>query len=196
MDLYKLLGLSPDCTSEEIKHAYRTLAQIHHPDKGGDEETFKKIKMAYEILSDPQRRANYDATGNYEQPRDINAEVMNELANLLHHFINKMDPITDDLIMMMKGDIIEGIKNVNNNIAEISKQIHKFELIVVRIKSKKKENMLQKFTQNHIDNLKNTRKNMERRIEILNLMSENLLDYFYSSDAIQDAISEIQGFLR
>jgi DnaJ-class molecular chaperone len=196
MNLYKLLELSPDCTSEEIKHAYRTLAQIHHPDKGGDEETFKKIKMAYETLSDPQRRANYDATGNYEQPKDVNAEVMNELANLLHHFINKMDPITDDLIMMMKGDIIEGIKNVNNNIDEITKQIQKFELIVVRIKSKKKENMLQKFTQNHINNLKNTRKNMERRIEILNLMSENLLDYFYSSDAIQDALSEIEGFLK
>ena len=196
MDLYKLLELSPDCTSEEIKHAYRTLAQIHHPDKGGDEETFKKIKMAYEILSDPQRRANYDATGNYEQPRDINAEVMNELANLLHHFINRMDPITDDLIMMMKGDIIEGIKNVNNNIVEITKQIQKFELIVVRIKSKKQENMLRKFTQNHIDNINNTLKNMERRIELLNLMSENLMDYFYSSDAIQDAINDIQGLIR
>jgi len=44
--------------------------------------------------------------------------------------------------------------------------------------------------------LKNTRKNMERRIEILNLMSENLLDYFYSSDAIQDEINRIQGLLK
>jgi curved DNA-binding protein CbpA len=195
MDLYKELGVSPDCTSEELKHAYRTLAQIHHPDKGGDEETFKKIKMSYEILSDPVKRANYDATGSFEQPRDINAEVLNELASLTMHFINKMDPINDDLIMMMKGDIIEGLKRVHNEISEITKQINKFEIIIVRIKSRKKENMLQKFTQNHIDNLKRTRKNMERRIELLNLMSDNLLDYFYSSDAIQ-AIQQITGLLE
>jgi hypothetical protein len=55
--------------------------------------------------------------------------------------------------------------------------------------------MLQKFTQNHIDNLKSSLKNVERRIEILNLMSENLLDYFYSSDAIE-AIQEITGLLE
>ena len=195
MDLYKELGVSPDCTSEELKHAYRTLAQIHHPDKGGDEETFKRIKMSYEILSDPDKRANYDATGSFEQSHDINAEVLNELASLTMHFINKMDPINDDLIMMMKGDIIEGLKRVHNEISEITKQINKFEIIIVRIKSRKKENMLQKFTQNHIDNLKRARKNMERRIELLDLMSDNLLDYFYSSDAIQ-AIQQITGLLE
>jgi DnaJ-class molecular chaperone len=195
MDLYKQLGISPDATSEEIKHAYRLLAQIHHPDKGGDEEKFKKIKMAYETLSDPDKRAHYDATGTVNQTYDINAEVLNELAQLTMHFINRMDPINDDLIMMMKGDIIEAIKNVNNNIGNVTRDIKKFEMIVVRIKSRKKENILQKFTQNHIDNLKNTLKNMERRIEILNLMSENLLDYFYSSDAIE-AIQQITGLIE
>ena len=65
MNLYDELELSKDCTSEEIKQKYRLLAQIYHPDKAvfGDEEKFKRIKLAYETLSDPVKRAEYDSTG-------------------------------------------------------------------------------------------------------------------------------------
>jgi DnaJ-class molecular chaperone len=45
---------------DEIKKAYRDLARQHHPDKGGDAETFKGVQEAYETLSDPQKRAEYD----------------------------------------------------------------------------------------------------------------------------------------
>lgn len=51
MDFYKILGVAPNATEEEIKKAYRKLAMTHHPDRGGDEETFKKIKEAYEKLT-------------------------------------------------------------------------------------------------------------------------------------------------
>ena len=45
MNPYDELGVSVHATSEEIRQKYKTLAQIHHPDKGGDEETFKRIKL-------------------------------------------------------------------------------------------------------------------------------------------------------
>lgn len=48
---YDILGVSPGSPKDEIKKAYRKLAATHHPDKGGDEEKFKKINEAYEILS-------------------------------------------------------------------------------------------------------------------------------------------------
>jgi len=60
MGLYEELGLAKDATPEEIKKAYRSLARTHHPDKGGDAEKFKKVQEAYETLSDPQKRQNYD----------------------------------------------------------------------------------------------------------------------------------------
>ena len=57
---YDILGVREDSTSEEIKKAYRKLSKEHHPDMGGDPEKFKNLSEAYGILSDTQKRNNYD----------------------------------------------------------------------------------------------------------------------------------------
>lgn len=67
MDHYETLGVSKDASSKEIKTAYRKLAMKHHPDKGGDQEQFKRITGAYDILSDPDKRAQYDNPSPFEQ---------------------------------------------------------------------------------------------------------------------------------
>lgn len=64
MDYYKILGLEKNASADDIKKAYRTLANKHHPDKGGNEEEFKKIAEAYETLSDSAKKANYDRPKN------------------------------------------------------------------------------------------------------------------------------------
>lgn len=60
MDYYSILGVSKTASPEEIKKAYRKLAMKNHPDKGGDEAQFKKINEAYSVLSDQQKRSQYD----------------------------------------------------------------------------------------------------------------------------------------
>ena len=60
MDHYQTLGVAKTATSDEIKKAYRKLASQHHPDKGGDTATFQKIQTAYDILSNPEKREQYD----------------------------------------------------------------------------------------------------------------------------------------
>ena len=64
-DLYDVLGVDEDASKEEIKKAYRTLARKHHPDRNPDdpdaEEKFKEIQKAYSILSDEEKRQQYDA---------------------------------------------------------------------------------------------------------------------------------------
>jgi len=60
IDPYLTLGVSKTATADEIKRAYRSMSMKHHPDRGGDAEQFKKINEAYQILSDPQKRAEYD----------------------------------------------------------------------------------------------------------------------------------------
>src|SRR5579864_1062336 len=66
---YDILGVSKSASADEVKKAYRKLAQEHHPDKhGGDDSHFKKINEAYQTLSDPQKRSAYDQFGaQYEQ---------------------------------------------------------------------------------------------------------------------------------
>ena len=60
---YKILGVDKTATMSEIKSAYKKLCKIHHPDKGGDEEKFKEISQAYEILSDEDKKSQYDRYG-------------------------------------------------------------------------------------------------------------------------------------
>ena len=60
IDHYSTLGVGKTANADDIKKAYRKLAGIHHPDKGGNTATFQKIEEAYRILSDPQQRQQYD----------------------------------------------------------------------------------------------------------------------------------------
>ena len=60
---YDILGVKKSASADEIKKAFRKLARKHHPDAGGDEETFKEINEAYEVLSDPEKKKQYDTFG-------------------------------------------------------------------------------------------------------------------------------------
>lgn len=67
-DFYKLLGVDKNASEAEIKKSYRKMAMKYHPDRNKDkpegaEQKFKEVKEAYEILSDPQKRAAYDQFG-------------------------------------------------------------------------------------------------------------------------------------
>ncbi|HEX6331642.1 MAG TPA: molecular chaperone DnaJ [Actinomycetota bacterium] len=65
-DLYEILGVGRDASAEDIKKAYRRLAREYHPDVNPDsvaEDRFKEVSAAYEILSDPQKRQQYDLYG-------------------------------------------------------------------------------------------------------------------------------------
>jgi DnaJ-class molecular chaperone len=59
-DYYQILGVARTASADEIKLAYRRLAGQHHPDKGGDTQQFQQIQKAYQVLGDPQQRAEYD----------------------------------------------------------------------------------------------------------------------------------------
>jgi len=70
-DLYEVLGVTRNATDDDIRKAYRRLAREHHPDVNGDpaaEERFKEVAGAYEILSDPDKRARYDTFGSANGP--------------------------------------------------------------------------------------------------------------------------------
>ena len=66
-NLYNILGVSPTATAEEIRKAYRSLAMRHHPDRNalpGSQSRFNAINAAYELLSDPKKRTEYNQSLN------------------------------------------------------------------------------------------------------------------------------------
>lgn len=65
IDYYELLGVTRDASSSEIRSAYRTLAKAMHPDAGGTAGAFRLLREAYDTLTDPELRADYDR-GEYE----------------------------------------------------------------------------------------------------------------------------------
>jgi curved DNA-binding protein len=60
MDYYSILGVPRTASPEEIKKAYKKQAMKHHPDRGGDSNTFQKVQEAYEVLSNSDKRSAYD----------------------------------------------------------------------------------------------------------------------------------------
>ena len=94
-DLYELLGLDVyepregPITADDIKRAYHRISHHAHPDKGGSDEQFQPIKAAYDVLSDPERRAVYDETGSTEPPTDADKEIEDYLLQLFDTVIGQ-----------------------------------------------------------------------------------------------------------
>ena len=62
VDHYRILGVPPTASTEEIKSAFYKLSKVYHPDVSGRMEEFMKIRQAWEVLGDAERKRNYDKT--------------------------------------------------------------------------------------------------------------------------------------
>lgn len=182
--LYDELELPTNCTFEEIKQKYRTLAQINHPDKGGDEKKFIRIKEAYETLSDPIKRAHYDSTGDYYEDTNISNEVNNRLANMISHFTQQINPEIDDLILKMKVDIYEAQRNTHNAIVDCNNIIRKLTIISKKIKLKQDDgdNFLKTLVEAKIEHKQTELVGHKRTLLVFAKMLEILENYHFSME--------------
>lgn len=118
-DLYELLGVERDATQEEIKKAWKHLAQKLHSDKqGGDEAQFKRVKEAYRVLKNPSKRAEYDKTG--EIPHAINPLEIKARDHLVILFGQALNQGTGklarlDILGAMDKELVNAIQKTEIN---------------------------------------------------------------------------------
>jgi curved DNA-binding protein CbpA len=184
MDLYLILGLSNNATSDDIKIAYKKLAQQYHPDKNnGDDTLFVKIKFAYEVLIDPISRKQYDATGEAKINSNNKAKILEFLANMLLQIIDDDRTNIDnfDILRVMRNNILNNINSINNDINKIKKRIIKREKVISKIiLVHGNENFLANVLIS--DNLKQQQilANLDTSLDDLNIMLDMLSNYKYN----------------
>jgi DnaJ family protein A protein 2 len=108
-NLYERLGVSRDAGVDEIRRAYKDLARVKHPDRGGDAEEFKKIQEAHEILSDDDRRRMYDMTGSTGSGGGGMATGGMAAGGFPFHFVNGAGPFGMSGVAFDMGDVFQHI---------------------------------------------------------------------------------------
>ena len=179
MNPYIELDVPVDASLETIKQRYRTLAQMYHPDKGGDEDIFKHIKLAYEILSDPDRRKLYDITGE-TTTSNTKDEAVAKIVQILLHVVPNFNVDQDDLILIAEMETRTMLKLVFKDIEVTEKNIVNLEKVSKKIRIKTEgENLLNSFVLNQILQRRQELVTFQHRIKVCNLMLEILKDYEY-----------------
>ena len=194
MNPYTELDVPIDASLETIKQRYRTLAQMHHPDKGGDEELFKLIKLAYEILSDPVRRKQYDITG---ETTTTNAkdEAIANIVQILLHVVPSFNVDKDDLIQIAEIETRTMLDLIYKDISVTERYIANLEKVSGKLRIKTSgENILNTFIVHQIQQRKQELENFKRRVQVCELMLEILKDYEYGlRNLIFEATVQEQG---
>jgi curved DNA-binding protein CbpA len=179
MNPYTELDVPVNASLENIKQRYRTLAQMHHPDKGGDEEVFKRIKLAYEILSDPIRRKQYDITGETETTNAKDEAIAN-IIQIILHVVPNFNADEDDLIRIAEEESRAMLDMVNKDISNTETQIKHFEKVLKKLRIKTSgENVLESIIQKQIQQRKKNLIVFHKNVKVCMLMLEILKDYEY-----------------
>lgn len=126
-ELYERLGVSPDDDLDTIKLAYRNLSKTHHPDVGGDQNTFALIAEAWEVLGNSVKRKQYDRTGVIPEPLDrAYHEALGFLAHLTDQAITQ---ILDKNLEDLPGDLVSDMKRfIQEKITEAEQTLHKLKI--------------------------------------------------------------------
>lgn len=134
MTLYAELGVAANATPEEIKAAYRVAAQRSHPDKeGGDEDKFKRVGEAFTVLSNPERRAEYDRTGSTAEGPTVEAEATQMMRSLFNNYLDGQS--TQDPLKFMRESITVADSQRRSQLDQEDKLIAKLHKLRTRLKA-------------------------------------------------------------
>jgi len=192
--LYQILGVPEDSSFHDIKRAYKHLAQRLHPDKNPNqevEEEFLLIQEAFRILSDPDKRKEYDSIGK-ANPTDIESRAHNNLLNLFSQAFDQVqDETTQNLVQEIMNHLIRSKSQLETALTGIDNTKKKLNRIKKRLSCKKKKNILDSVIDNKIMASIQEEHSIQQEIKVIDLMLEMIQDFDYKTDPSQDTSTTI-----
>lgn len=189
-DLYDILGINKDANESEIRKAYHEKSKENHPDKGGDHEVFVKISFAYSVLSDPDKRKEYDSYGTTSNTSEKEKAAVNLVKSIISNTISEncamegrvqfgtsRAGIARTMNNVIKRQIAETKKVISNTemtIEKLEKQINKTRL---KKKAKRKVDLYDSVIHEIIEQARDHKAKAENHLSMLELAMEIASDY-------------------
>lgn len=196
-DLYEVLGVSRTATQDEIKAAYRELAMKYHPDRNQDdaeaEEKFKQINAAYEVLSNPQKRAQYDETGTYDGTDSIEKAAVDHVRSMIANAVKQdcneerarsftsFQRSCDGIMKLVQRAIARQKAETTSSLVEAKETLRRLKAERGKVRMKKKARRSFNVYESTVDSLIATaeryRAQAEQQLQMLELAAEIAADF-------------------
>ena len=187
-DPYKTMNLKRTATPEEIRAAYISLAKIHHPDAGGDPEDFKRLQAAFDLLSDPEKRGLYDATGCVRGDPESDNKILafQNLCNIWGELVLQI-PANElpyvDIVDTIRRTLFDALSKYERELAQLQDDEVKLkkaqEVIEKKLKRKKKptENLFTMVIKRRLEENLIGRQPVEKKLAVVRVAIELINDY-------------------
>jgi len=174
-DYYEVLGVDRDCSKKDIKRAYKRLANEFHPDKGGDHAWFRLIKEAFEVLSDPVKRAKYNEHGRFtdDEVQEVRDYIMSVVEQVVGN--DNVDLSQVDMVETLRKTTVQNLAAAKGDLAKNMKRRKRIEKNEHRTKN---EAILRVFRKHKGVAIQQTEK-LEHAIHMFKISLIILEDYEY-----------------
>lgn len=192
LDPYDVLGVTKDASASDIKKAHRKKSKETHPDvPGGDARTFALVTLAKDVLSDSERRAKYDATGEIdEHPVDTtDALAMSLITGVINGIIDgnhAHDPMTLDLVAVTVDYLNGQIRDIRSKRPPLERQLARAEKTKAKFKKKGKgPNLISPLMDQRITAIKEIFAKMDKDIGVHERAIGMIQEYEFEADPMQ-----------
>lgn len=189
--LYKILGVKKSAKAAEIKAAHRALVQKHHPDKGGNAESFLEIDRAYKVLRDKDRRKRYDETGKIDSKSVLSEmdEVRGVMVDLYTQILKSGQAFNEEVSVIDALRIIvkENRANFKDKAESFAETVKEMKVLTKRITRPDDEglNLFAVVTNEQINIMEAEIKKFNHSFHIGGLVLDELQNYKSFAEAVQ-----------
>jgi curved DNA-binding protein CbpA len=186
-DPYKELEIDKEATLKDIKSKFRELSKKHHPDVKGNPHKFIKIKIAYDILCDPERRELFDKEGiiiDVSEEKQLQDTAKHNIVTLLKSVVANRDIMMKldsvDLIKIMLDNIEMNKVKVTTGIGVMDQQIQAIKEVTERMECVEGDDLLTGMLEIEIKEKEGMIKKMSNELKVVEYMNALLKNYTYN----------------